>query len=153
MCMLSAAEGSNSRGKHPLPARPLLPGRSAACWLRPHLPCEEASWGALQPTVSTPAYWKCCCPQPTPWPPELWRTSPTSKDKRLIVPAIITGGRCGAWLSRRDRQQSGGSQDIQEGGVWGQIERHGTGVGERWGRESIHLFFPETLSTPPKIYF
>lgn len=117
MCILSAAEGSNPRGKHPLPARPVLPGWSAACWLCPHLPCEEAWWGPLQSTVNTPADWERCRPQPTPWRPQPWHpqpwrtssTPPSTKAERFIVPAIITSGWCGAGLSGRDLQWPGGS--------------------------------------------
>lgn len=55
MCLLlPAAECSKPRGKCPLLAWPLLPGRSAASRLRPHLPPEEAGRGALQSTVGVP---------------------------------------------------------------------------------------------------
>lgn len=143
MYMLSAAEVSNPRGKHPLPARPLLRGRSAACRLCPLLPCEEAGWGPLQQTVCASSHRKCCCPQPAPWPQKSRQKSPTppsKKSKRLIIPSLITSGWRGDRLFGRDPQQPGGSQDVQERGVWEETERHGARAGERWGRELTSLF-------------
>lgn len=80
--MLSAAESFDPRGKHQLPARPLLWRWSAARWLCSHLPFEETGWGALLPTVNAPAHWECFCSQPTPWPPSHLWTSPTLYSKK-----------------------------------------------------------------------
>lgn len=126
----SAAEGSEPRGKHPLPPRPLFPGWSAACGLRPHVPHEEARRGPLLSTVNKPADWQCIGPQPTACPPH-----PCTRAKRFFVPAVIPGGGRGAGLYGGTFQRPGGPQGVQEGGVWGEAERHGAGAGERWRRE------------------
>jgi len=134
-----AAEGSDPPGEHPVPTRPLLPGRPAARGLHPGLPREEAVRGPLRPTGVAPAHRKRRRPQPTPRHPESRPTLPASESANAEGPGG-PGGRRGAGLSDRDPQWPRGSQDSQEGGVRGEAERHGPGAGERRGREFTSLF-------------
>lgn len=139
MCTHPAAEVSYSRAEHTQPAWPLLPGWTAACWLRPHLPCEETRRGPLHTAIDTPFDWKCSRTQSAARPQKPGGTTQTPTSTKT---KWLSCGRCGARPSWRDPEQSGGPQDFQKGGVWGKTERHGARAGERWGcKFTLFMFF------------
>lgn len=137
MLMLLAAEVSHPRRKHPLPARPLLWGRSAAGRLHSHLPCEKSRWEPLKQTICASPHGKGRRPQPTARPQGSRQTcaAPARENRKRLI--IGPPGWPGAGQFGGDLQRSRGSQDVQERGVRGETERHGAGAGKGWGSESI----------------